>query len=180
MLNKGRHAISRRVSRGWAIPVSMMLVIGLMGTALGAVTFDPETGTGFVGKGDVQTAFGWNNKQLQQNAEDVTFSVESVTATETEWTCKRDDGVQTQERTRTTETTTSGLFSHVERVKNQITGFTLTGFSGDVETETETEGPAVGSCPAQWSVIEGPTTSDPEVISGGVFAHYGGTDVPLP
>ena len=29
--------------------------------ALATVTFDPATGIGFVGKGDVQLAFGWNN-----------------------------------------------------------------------------------------------------------------------
>jgi len=29
-----------------------------------AVTFDASNGTGFVGKGDVQLAFGWN-KQLR-------------------------------------------------------------------------------------------------------------------
>src|SRR5918996_4693526 len=39
-----------------------------MTAAFALVTFDPSTGTGFVGKGDVQTAFGWNNKQLQNNA----------------------------------------------------------------------------------------------------------------
>jgi hypothetical protein len=32
------------------------------------VTFNETNGTGFVGKGDVQVAFGWNNKQLQTNA----------------------------------------------------------------------------------------------------------------
>jgi Spy/CpxP family protein refolding chaperone len=30
-----------------------------------AVTFNPSTGIGFVGKGDVQNAFGWNNADLQ-------------------------------------------------------------------------------------------------------------------
>ena len=36
--------------------------------ALASVTFDPNTGTGFVGKGDIQVPMGWNNKQLQNNA----------------------------------------------------------------------------------------------------------------
>lgn len=36
----------------------------MVGSALATVTFDPGTGTGFVGKGDVQNAFGWNNAQL--------------------------------------------------------------------------------------------------------------------
>jgi hypothetical protein len=55
------------------------------GAVFAAVTFDPETGTGFVGKGDVQTAFGWNNKQLQDNAGLVQFR--ATTTSETTWTC---------------------------------------------------------------------------------------------
>lgn len=37
-----------------------------IGIATATVTFDPTTGKGFVGKGDLQTAFGWNNNQLQK------------------------------------------------------------------------------------------------------------------
>jgi len=37
-----------------------------------SVSYFPETG-GFVGKGDVQTALGWNNAQLQTNASAVKF-----------------------------------------------------------------------------------------------------------
>lgn len=33
--------------------------------AVAGITFDPTTGTGFVGKGDVQSALGLNNPQLQ-------------------------------------------------------------------------------------------------------------------
>ncbi|MGZ5194736.1 MAG: hypothetical protein ACXWJM_05620 [Ramlibacter sp.] len=36
--------------------------------ALASVTFDPTTGIGWVGKGDIQVVYGWTNKQLQ-NAE---------------------------------------------------------------------------------------------------------------
>jgi hypothetical protein len=39
-----------------------------------AVTFDPATGTGFVGKGDVQTALKYNNTQLQKNASSLLFT----------------------------------------------------------------------------------------------------------
>lgn len=45
--------------------------------AYAAVTFDASTGTGFVGKGDVQLAFGWNNAALQKNASAVTFGYEA-------------------------------------------------------------------------------------------------------
>jgi hypothetical protein len=41
--------------------------------ASASVTVDPVTGIGFVGKGEVQTAFGWNNDVLQKNAFNVTF-----------------------------------------------------------------------------------------------------------
>lgn len=36
--------------------------------ASAAVELDPSSGTGFVGKGDVQDAFAWNDANLQQNA----------------------------------------------------------------------------------------------------------------
>jgi ABC-type antimicrobial peptide transport system permease subunit len=44
-------------------------------SASATVTFDPEAGTGFVGKGDVQDLFGWNNEALQGNASSVSFFV---------------------------------------------------------------------------------------------------------
>jgi hypothetical protein len=56
-----------------------IVIAALTATALvaapasAAVIFDTETGSGTVGKGDVQTPFGWNNKQLQDNAPGVTF-----------------------------------------------------------------------------------------------------------
>jgi hypothetical protein len=81
---------------------------------------------------------------------------------ETTWTCKRDTGEQTQERTRTTTTSTQGVVSSIARVKNQITGFNLSGYSGSPTQTTETEGPPLGSCPNSWSVIQGPDT---EVLS---------------
>jgi hypothetical protein len=58
-------------------------VVGLAGAAGAAVTFDPScpyqpsnaTGAcGFVGKGDVQSALGWNNDKLQKNANTLQFS----------------------------------------------------------------------------------------------------------
>jgi len=38
------------------------------GAALAAVDFSVSNGTGFVGKGDAQLVFGWNNADLQRNA----------------------------------------------------------------------------------------------------------------
>jgi hypothetical protein len=179
MLKKGRHAISRRVSRGWAIPVSMMLVIGLMSTALGAVTFDAATGTGFVGKGDVQLVYGWNNKALQDNAPSVDFRVSSVS--ETTWTCSRPHPSQpgeeiVQERSRTT--TIQGLITTVARDNSKgkdgpVTGFNLGGYEG---TSTESsEGPAVGSCPSNPSGFTYNDDAETTSAGGGIQVTRDGT-----
>lgn len=137
-------------------------------TAWAAVSFDPESGTGFVGKGDVQTALGWNNKQLQDNAGNVQFRATSEVVTEVTWECTRFDRDgnptdQSQEREQTTTTTIQGVVSKVDRERNQITGFTLTGYSGTPTETTDTDGPAVGTCPSGWRVTEGP--SEPQEVS---------------
>jgi hypothetical protein len=150
------------LSRHVAIAVAA-LSLGLMvftGAALAAVTFDPATGTGFVGKGDVQEVFGWNNKQLQDNAGSIQFRASSEVIEETTWTCKRDAGEQTQERATTITTTTQGVLSHEERFRNQITGFILDGYDGSETVDVDRDGPAVGSCPTGWSVTEGPNTEE--------------------
>jgi len=52
-----------------------MVLLALAATpVLASVTFDLNTGKGFVGKGDIQDGFGWNNAQLQNNASGVTFT----------------------------------------------------------------------------------------------------------
>lgn len=123
--------------------------------ATAAVTFDPATGTGFVGKGDVQIVFSWSNKALQDNASKVDFRVNSVT--ETSWTCSKEvvqgNGVVrdiVQERS--TSSTTQGLVTSVARENSKgkdgaVTGFFLTGYEGGASVSV-TDGPAVGSCPA--------------------------------
>ena len=61
-------------------PIIPALVCGaalaVPSVASAGVQYDAATGKGFVGKGDVQTAFGWNNGDLQKNAAGVTFKYE--------------------------------------------------------------------------------------------------------
>jgi len=54
--------------------------LALAATALAANV--DSTGKGFVGKGQVQSEFKWNNAKLQQNAAGISFSFVQ-TATET-------------------------------------------------------------------------------------------------
>jgi hypothetical protein len=132
-------------------------------TAHASTNYDIDTGTGFVAKGDVQLAFGWNNRDLQNRAGDVTFAVDKTIVTEVEWTCTRDSGENTQERQRTTTTSKTGVFTSTTRDRNQVTGFLLTGFSSSSTLSTVTEGPALNSCPTFWSVTS--PAGDPVLVS---------------
>lgn len=126
-----------------------------------AVIFDPATGTGFVGKGDVQLAIGWNNKQLQDNAADVTFAYNDVVSYE--WFCYRETTTggpepkvvpHTNERARSQAV--DGDVNADPRQKkgqSQFTGFTLNGWDGDPDLGAF-EGPALGSCPNDGIVID--------------------------
>ena len=62
------------------IPVAAIATaLAVPAAASASVTVNPD-GTGFVGKGNVQTVFNWKNKQLQDNAINVKFSgAQSVT-----------------------------------------------------------------------------------------------------
>lgn len=151
-----------------------------------AVIFDPATGIGFVGKGDVQLAFDWNNKALQEKADDLEFS---VVTTETNgeqqtWVCTNSNNENLQQRARTTTTTSevAGVFDSVARDKKQITGFTLEGYTGepDISVGTpETHGPAVDSCPSgPWTLTTPAGTPEPiePIQDGGVYATLDGGD----
>jgi hypothetical protein len=100
-----------------------------------AVTFDQEAGTGFVGKGDVQLVFNWNNKQLQDNSSSVEFRYaegESVS-----WTCVDANGAappNPASQTRASTQSVAGAPNADPRQKKgqqQFTGFDLTGYDGD-------------------------------------------------
>lgn len=152
-----------------AVALVVFTWIGVAGITSAAVTFDAETGIGFVGKGDVQLVYGWNNKQLQDNASFVDFRVQSSEVSEVSWECTNSNNDKVQERARTTTTTLEGVFATVARVKNQVTGFNLAGYEGDEVNTTETEGPAVDSCPSgPWTLTT--PAGDPTVSqTGGGF-----------
>jgi hypothetical protein len=143
------------------------------GSALAAVTFDPATGTGFVGKGDVQTVYSWNNAALQANHTAVKFRVNSTTVEAYSWECTNTKNEKIQPRANVTTSTVQGLLSSTARERNQITGFNITGFNGPSTSILSSDGPAVDSCPADNANNEGAqerwelTTpaGDPEVIS---------------
>ncbi len=143
----------------------LVALVALMASSVSAYTLNAD-GTGFVGKGEVQTALGLNNQQLQTGSFAFTYAVVS----ETTWTCSRTNlaGREVVQE-RSTETTTSGIVSSTARERNQITGFNLTGFS---TSSTTVDGPVVGSCPsgsgAAWTFDDNVETN---VISDALYVN---------
>jgi hypothetical protein len=150
-------------------------VVAVAALAFAAVTFDPATGTGFVGKGDVQLALGLSNAQLQTQAGSLAFTSTSTEVTEVSWVCTNPKNENIQERARTTTTETTGVVSAVARVKNQITGFNLSGYAANSTTSSSTtEGPQVNSCPAS-NVLTTPAGPSEVVSSSSVLKVNGET-----
>ncbi|MFN3514759.1 MAG: hypothetical protein ACK41C_17070 [Phenylobacterium sp.] len=159
----------------WKIGLAAVSAALISSAALAAVTFDPATGTGFVGKGDVQLVYGWNNKALQDNAGSVQFRANATTVTEVSWICTNSNNEQTQERARTTTTEVQGVVTSVARERNQITGFNLNGYSGTPTQSSETEGPPLNSCPSGPWTLTTPAGA-PEVVGGGADGLEVSTD----
>ncbi|RSD22323.1 hypothetical protein [Mesobacillus subterraneus] len=111
-------------------------------TSFAAVTVD-ESGNGFVGKGDVQQALGWNNAQLQKNAESLLFTYETVTAYEVTVEWITGEGTKGEKKHIVEHKHTANLSATVDynaRKSNQFTGFYLNGHKDAFEGKQ----PAVG------------------------------------
>lgn len=67
-----------------------MVALAAIAFAGALTTFDPSTGIGFVGKGDLQTPWVWNNQKLQAEAANVDFSY--VATSDYDVTCEFDTG----------------------------------------------------------------------------------------
>jgi len=151
---------------GMVLTAGALSVLLVASAAFGAVSFDVATGTGFVGKGDVQLALSLNNSQLQAEAENIKFRARGSEVSEVSWECTNLNNEKIQERERTTTTTTEGVVSATARVRNQITGFNLNGYSAGSSSVSTTEGPPLNSCPAPastWTLTTG--AGAPEVLS---------------
>jgi hypothetical protein len=133
-------------------------------SAYAIVTFDPTCSLtvagwgpcGFVGKGDVQLVYNWNNKQLQDNAALVNFRINEGTTTS--WTCTRSWVTGPEQnptehevvQVRHTTTVLTGLIDEIARENSKgkdgpVTGFKLISTAG---VSVINDGPEIGSCPA--------------------------------
>jgi hypothetical protein len=145
------------------------------------VTFDPGTGIGFVGKGDVQFAFGWNNAQMQARHLGVTFAVdESVSYDVTcEWTTVtggKNSKTITHTVTNHRDVSSNAAVDSQSRRTGQYTGWHLLGYSGGSGPDS-VHLPQVGdSCPQGGSASENdPAPNDAVVTAVDNVVGGGGT-----
>lgn len=120
------------MKRRWAAAVCA--VLGAVVAVSAEVIFYPDSGTGFVGKGDVQTVLGLNDRQLSQlaleNGVEFTFG-EGTTYT---WDCYTNGRYQNYSTDGTTTHTVGSNLQFNTRTggtrgtgMKDITGFVLTG-----------------------------------------------------
>jgi len=143
------------------------------------VTFDPDTGYGFVGKGDVQTPFGWNNAAAQREARNVSFTYQATESYDV--TIEFDTGnpanprsvnhhVVTQEKT----SAVSASIASDPRRTGQWTGWNLNGFG--TQTVTGEAVPNVGDpCPNGNLGTCTVTAVSLGSSTGGLYANHNGT-----
>jgi hypothetical protein len=147
-------------------------------SALADVVFNPATGVGSVGKGDVQDAFGWNDAALQANATGVTFTYGYTGVYQAICTFTTGEGTRGEKTHNVPHSEEIDVSSAVNvtlrrNPQSKVTGFTLTGFGGTYSESGEV--PVVGApCPGNpghdgvWtSVVLLPGGE------GGLYANYG-------
>lgn len=143
-MNTSRHTGRRLGVRIAAVAIATTAGFAISAApARAAVTFDPtcsltaSNGTGkcgFVGKGDVQFALGWNNDKLQKGAKNLTFTGEQTTVQ-----TLTQAGSQTVTQTATqsgTQTVTQGLRRTVTETVVQTVSCDMGG--GTVEQQHRT------------------------------------------
>jgi hypothetical protein len=158
--NDRRRTMRKLITAG----ATVALALAVAGPASASVTLDPSTGIGFVGKGDVQTAYGWNDQKLQDYASSVTFSYSKTTdeqyavtcGWDTESTQGRDHQVVITHHVQNKRGNVNASVAYDPKSvsrnnpNGKVTGFKLTGFpDGQPVVTNEGTVPVVDeSCPA--------------------------------
>lgn len=134
--------------------------------------------SGWVGKGDVQTAFGYNNKAMQNAHQNITFDLDMEVdggSYVCEWTTEPEHNRRTHDVTRRITGGLSATLADADRRTGQYTGWHIVG--GSI-TETSGEGGAMKAVGddclgngTDGTVVE--VTEGTGVGSGGLYAKHG-------
>src|SRR6476620_2699867 len=156
------------------IITAALAALAIPAASMAAVAVSPD-GIGSVGKGDVQSALGWNNADFDKNVAALKFTAGTqVMGNQTRWQCSGGEQSQTslvtQKRVvRATPTLSSN--------GKQITGWDLNGFGYEYVSGQRVGAPYVGYCPAGES-FDGflPNVFTTDVTDGGLRVN--GHDLP--
>lgn len=124
--------------RNAAVAIALLVTTG---ASMASVSVD-ENGVGFVGKGDVQAVFDWNNSELQQNVGNLSFRFASSTTVS--WKCEGTNPkgkIVTSQHESSTSLNAEIALDARKNKQGQITGFNLQGFDA-----SQTTAQAVGTC----------------------------------
>lgn len=143
-MRKNEHSRwARSMRRGGAV---LLVLAGLASVTLPAhagVIYDPATGTGFVGKGTVQNAFGWSSRTLQQQTGNLEFTA-SYTVTYV-MHCSYTGYLNGNPVERHVERHLGESLAYGTRTKGQAAGFLLTGIAANTSDFTVPR--LGGTCP---------------------------------
>lgn len=151
-------------------------LVASAGLAQAAVVFDQDSGNGFVGKGDVQLVFGWNNQALQSNAAGVSFRYEVVQEYDAVCTFTTGLGTRGQKTHNVRQHKSADVGSTLAyelrtNRKADVTGFILTGYQNGV---VDVVLPQVGDACLGEGVNGTWTSVTPTgAAEGGLFVLYG-------
>jgi hypothetical protein len=106
------------------------LSIGLAVVAYAQITFNPGNGTGFVGKDEIQQAFGWKNGDVRKNIGRTQFRY--VSSTEYSWECERLRGPAQTIAHSSEGGEEDSLLSEVAQKGGQISGINLVGIASSI------------------------------------------------
>lgn len=157
--------------------IASLLTTALAVISVYALQFDPNTGMGSISKGEVQSAFGWNNQQFQQSVPGITFSYDSTQEYSAVCQFFATNGSEETRSTITMHSVVNGNIQYETRGNRQVTGFNLTGFG----TQTHTgEIPVVGGhCQSSQGYNGFYISVTSSGMTNGLFVSHGANTVQL-
>lgn len=158
------------MKKAHVVGLALAGVIATSAAALAAIEWTPENG-GFVGKGDVQSAFGWNNATMQANSEAVSFVFESTGgySFECEWWTGPSHNRTHHVNTKTIEADVNAVVTGSRRITGQFTGWTLDALG---ESADAAEYPVDSDCGAEGNGMKTIVPGSIEALSGSGGALY--------
>ena len=151
-------------------------------SSIAMATVTVTNGVGFVGKGDVQLAFGWNNATAQRNVNAVSFHTESSAEYSAVCTFTTGEGTRGERIHNISHNRSTAVLSSIAseaRKTGQWTGYNLNGF-GAVTTSGDPVPVEGGACMGNEG-HDGVWTSVTELGSTGtgLFVTYNGVSVQI-